>query len=60
MLFRSGGLQDRDRVVIGGARRLRIPVAVVLAGGYASEIEDTVSIHLGTIRVAQRVQRVHS
>jgi acetoin utilization deacetylase AcuC-like enzyme len=54
------GLKERDRVVIEGARRLRIPVAVVLAGGYASEIEDTVSIHLDTIRVAQRVQRVHS
>jgi hypothetical protein len=34
-------------------------VAVVLAGGYAVEIEDTVDIHLNTVRVAQRVQRVY-
>jgi acetoin utilization deacetylase AcuC-like enzyme len=54
------GLRERDKVVIENARRLRIPVAVVLAGGYASEIEDTVTIHLNTIRVAQHVQRVFS
>jgi acetoin utilization deacetylase AcuC-like enzyme len=52
------GLRERDRIVIENARRCRIPVAVVLAGGYAAEIEDTVAIHLNTIRVAQRVQRV--
>jgi len=54
----KGGLRERDRIVIENARRLRIPVAVVLAGGYASEIEDTVTIHLNTIRVSQHVQRV--
>jgi acetoin utilization deacetylase AcuC-like enzyme len=52
------GLKERDRLVIEGARRLRIPVAVVLAGGYAAEIEETVAIHVNTIRVAQRVQRM--
>lgn len=52
------GLRERDRIVIENARRCRIPVAVVLAGGYAAEIEDTVAIHLNTIRVAQRVQRI--
>ena len=52
------GLLERDRIVIENARRCRIPVAVVLAGGYAAEIEDTVRIHLNTIRVARRVQRV--
>jgi acetoin utilization deacetylase AcuC-like enzyme len=56
----KAGLKERDRIVIENARRLRIPVAVVLAGGYASEIEDTVSLHLNTIRVAQRVERVCS
>jgi acetoin utilization deacetylase AcuC-like enzyme len=53
------GLRERDRLVIGHARRLRIPVAVVLAGGYARDIEDTVAIHLNTIRVARRIQRVY-
>lgn len=51
------GLRRRDLIVIGEARRLRLPVAVVLAGGYAVELEDTVDIHLNTIRVAQKVQR---
>ncbi len=32
-------------------------MAVVLAGGYAAELEDTVGIHLNTIRVAQKLQR---
>jgi acetoin utilization deacetylase AcuC-like enzyme len=51
------GLRRRDFIVMGEARRLRIPVAVVLAGGYAVEMEDTVSIHLNTVRVARTVQR---
>jgi acetoin utilization deacetylase AcuC-like enzyme len=54
------GLRERDLIVIAEARRLRIPVAVVLAGGYAVEMEDTVAVHLGTIRVAQKVQRKYS
>jgi acetoin utilization deacetylase AcuC-like enzyme len=54
------GLRQRDLLVMGEARRLRLPVAVVLAGGYASELEDTVAIHLNTIRAAQRLQRRYS
>lgn len=48
------GLRERDRLIIEGARALRIPVAVVLAGGYALDFEDTVTIHLNTVRVARR------
>ncbi len=51
------GLRERDEIVIGEARRLRIPVAIVLAGGYAVDAEDTVGIHLNTIKVAQKIQR---
>ena len=54
----KAGLKERDKVVIENARRLAIPVAVVLAGGYAAEIKDTVDIHLNTVRIAQRIQRV--
>jgi acetoin utilization deacetylase AcuC-like enzyme len=54
------GLRSRDLIVLGEARRLRIPAAVALAGGYAVELEDTVDIHLNTIRVAQKVQRRYS
>jgi acetoin utilization deacetylase AcuC-like enzyme len=53
----KNGLRERDLLIIGEARRRRLPVAVLLAGGYAAEFEDTVSIHLNTVRVAQRVQR---
>ena len=59
LMLTKTGLKERDRIVLEGARRLGIPVAVVLAGGYASEIEETVDIHLNTIRVAQRIQRVY-
>jgi acetoin utilization deacetylase AcuC-like enzyme len=59
LLLTKTGLKERDKVVIENARRLGISVAVVLAGGYAAEIKDTVDIHLNTVRVAQRVQRVY-
>jgi acetoin utilization deacetylase AcuC-like enzyme len=51
------GLMERDRIVIENARRLRIPVAVVLAGGYAAELEDVVDIHLNTAAVAAKALR---
>jgi acetoin utilization deacetylase AcuC-like enzyme len=55
----KSGLKERDKLVIENARRIGIPVAIVLAGGYASEIRDTVDIHLNTVRIAQRIQRVY-
>lgn len=54
------GLKERDRIVIEEARRLGIPVAIVFAGGYAREVKDTVSIHLNTIIIAQKIQRKYS
>jgi len=51
------GLRERDRVVIENARRSRIPVAVLLAGGYAAELEDVVDIHLNTSAVAAKALR---
>lgn len=51
------GLKERDRMVIGEARKLRIPVVVLFAGGYARDIEDTVSLHLNTVLVAQAVEK---
>ena len=43
------GLAARDRMVIGAARHAGIPVAVVLAGGYAADVNDVVDIHVATI-----------
>jgi acetoin utilization deacetylase AcuC-like enzyme len=43
------GLRERDRRVFAAARSAGVPVAVTLAGGYASSPADTVSIHAGTV-----------
>src|SRR3981189_2766906 len=49
------GLKQRDRGVFKEARRRKIPVATVLAGGYARRVEDTVRIHVNTILAARDV-----
>ena len=46
------GLMERDRLVIWTALSHRIPVAIVLAGGYARSVEDTITIHANTAAVA--------
>ena len=46
------GLARRDALVMGYAQRHQIPAAVTLAGGYARKVEDTVSIHVNTIKAA--------
>jgi acetoin utilization deacetylase AcuC-like enzyme len=43
------GLLIRDRVVFNACLRNGVPVAVVLAGGYARYLEDTVEIHANTV-----------
>jgi acetoin utilization deacetylase AcuC-like enzyme len=50
-----GGLEERDRLVIGMARDHGVPVAIVLAGGYARNVEDTITIHTNTARVAAEI-----
>ncbi|HXI42585.1 MAG TPA: histone deacetylase [Bryobacteraceae bacterium] len=47
------GLQRRDRLVIETALREGAAVAIVLAGGYAVRVEDTVTIHANTAKVAK-------
>jgi acetoin utilization deacetylase AcuC-like enzyme len=49
------GLRERDRLVIWTALQRRIPVAIVLAGGYAYSAEDTVTIHCNTAAVAREL-----
>ena len=48
----TAGLAERDRRVLTAARERRIPVALSMAGGYGRVVEDTVQVHLGTIRAA--------
>src|SRR5579862_636886 len=49
------GLKERDRLVIWTALHGHIPVAIVLAGGYAVNVQDTVTIHSNTAHVAKEV-----
>ncbi len=46
------GLKARDRLVFELARERGAAVAVTLAGGYAMKVEDTVTIHANTAKVA--------
>lgn len=43
------GLRERDRMVVSAARAAGVPLVTVLAGGYATDIHDTVDIHVATI-----------
>lgn len=46
------GLAERDRMVLGACRDRGIPVAVTMAGGYARNVEDTVDVHLQSVKRA--------
>jgi acetoin utilization deacetylase AcuC-like enzyme len=47
------GLRQRDRRVISAVRAAGVPLVIVLAGGYARHVEDTVAIHTATIEEAR-------
>ena len=46
------GLRARDRIVIDQARSTGLPMVVVLAGGYARNVDDTVAAHVATMKEA--------
>jgi acetoin utilization deacetylase AcuC-like enzyme len=46
------GLAARDRLVLGHCQRMSLPVAVVMAGGYGRHVEETVAVHVQTVRIA--------
>jgi acetoin utilization deacetylase AcuC-like enzyme len=47
------GLKKRDELVFRVARARDIPIMVTYAGGYAREVEDTVTIHCNTVIAAK-------
>jgi len=51
------GLAARDRYVLGLLRESGIPTAVAMAGGYARDTEDTVDIHVATLKIAAELRR---
>lgn len=52
MAVTKAGLSQRDKIVFELCSRHGLPVAVVMAGGYARNIDDTVDIQFNTVRCA--------
>ncbi len=48
----KAGLAERDRLVLSMCRQAGLPVAIVMAGGYGRKVQDTVEVHLQTVRLA--------
>ncbi|HVE79134.1 MAG TPA: histone deacetylase [Gemmatimonadaceae bacterium] len=48
------GLARRDAMVLEACREVGIPVAITIGGGYGRRIEDTVEVHLNTVRIARQ------
>jgi acetoin utilization deacetylase AcuC-like enzyme len=46
------GLADRDKFILGICHEWNLPIAIVMAGGYAKEPQDIVDIHIQTVREA--------
>lgn len=46
------GLSARDRMVLDACAAWGVPVVIVMAGGYARHVGDTVALHLATLRLA--------
>jgi acetoin utilization deacetylase AcuC-like enzyme len=49
------GLKRRDLMVLSTARDRNIPVMITYAGGYARNVEDTVTIHTNTVLAAREI-----
>ena len=50
----AAGLAERDRRVLAMLGSLRVPVAVVMAGGYGHDIHTTVALQLATVHLARQ------
>jgi acetoin utilization deacetylase AcuC-like enzyme len=54
------GLRARDEFVLSECAARGVPVATVMSGGYAADINDTVEIHCNTIRAAKALDAARS
>ena len=52
MALTHRGLMERDRMVLGEARRRGVPVSIAIGGGYADPIDASVEAYANTWRVA--------
>lgn len=46
------GLKRRDVMVLESCRDVGIPVCLTIAGGYGRDVNDTVAVHVNTVRIA--------
>lgn len=53
----KAGLRQRDEIVMKWAKNSGIPIVVVMAGGYAPNVQDIVDIHLASLLVAKNTYR---
>jgi len=53
----KSAMSERDSIVFDACNRAGVPVAVVMSGGYAHDVTDTVDIHAATVRSAARATR---
>jgi acetoin utilization deacetylase AcuC-like enzyme len=51
------GLRARDEIVLRACEEHGVPVVVVMSGGYAEDVRDTVAIHAATILASTRLSR---
>jgi acetoin utilization deacetylase AcuC-like enzyme len=52
------GLEARDRTVITAAKAARLPLVILIGGGYADPIADTVTAYATTFRVLREIWKV--
>ena len=46
------GLKRRDEIVLEACTKARLPIAISMSGGYATDVDAIVAIHTNTIRTA--------
>lgn len=52
------GLAARDRLVMRACRRLALPTAVLMAGGYGRDVRETVDLYFQTVTIAREFARL--
>lgn len=52
----KAGLAQRDERVLADCHARGVPVVITMAGGYGANIDDTVDVHLQTLRAGQVLQ----
>ena len=49
------GCKERDRIVLGRAKELNLPIVCTMGGGYSEKIKDIVEAHANTFRLAKEI-----